>query len=567
MLAIVAVGLLLRLDVLATGWVMDDLAQRAMLAGSYPVARAPWDLFRFVDGSPAEVAALQATGALPWWSDPELRLSAMRPLSSLLTWFDFRVLGERPLLHHAHSLLWWTAASLLLARLLLRLLPPRWALLTLALWVLDECHAQPLAWLANRNAIVAACFVVAALHAQLRAHERGAWIDHGAVTLAWALALAAGEYALCGVGIAVALAATRGRERPRVRALAGMIVALVGWALCHRVGGYGGAHSAVYVDPLREPAAWAAAALERVPLLLADLGLAIPTGLVAFSPRATWLQAAVGAAWAVAMLWFLRRRGERLPALRWAVPATFAALLPVVSAFPSARLLLLAAIPGHVLVAAMVLEGLGGRPRSWRRAGPWFAALLLLAHVGLASVWGRRELLDVRHFAAAGDRSALAMPVDDAAATSQQWIVLAAADPMTLLYPPRVREAHGRPLPRAWTVLSLAPGPHRLHRTGARTATLAVAAGAMLRGKVEQLFRRPDRLPAVGSAVTVGALRLVVEAVDDAGYPTRLAIEATCALDDPSLVFLLATPQGFVRYPLAREGTTMIVPPASAPQP
>ncbi|MBX7079383.1 MAG: hypothetical protein K1X88_09375 [Nannocystaceae bacterium] len=566
-LAIVAVGLLLRLDVLATGWVMDDLAQRAMLAGTYPVARAPWDLFRFVDGSPAEVAALQASGSLPWWSDPELRLAAMRPLSSALTWFDFRVLGDRAALHHAHSLLWWAALALLLSRLLRRLLPARWALLTLALWVLDECHAQPLAWLANRNAIVAACFAVAALLAQLRAHERGAWSDHAMVCVSWALALAAGEYALCAVGIAIAIAATQPRDRPRARALAGMIVALLGWALCHRAWGYGGAHSAVYVDPLREPWVWTAAALQRVPLLLADLGLAIPTGLVAFSPRAAAVQAAVGVACALALLWLLRARADRLPALRWAVPATLIALVPVVSAFPSARLLLLAAIPGHVIVAGLVLEGLGPAPRSWRRSGPWFAALLLIAHVGLASVWGRRELLDIRHFAAAGDRSALAMPVDDAAAPSQQWIVLAAADPMTLLYPPRVREAHGHPLPAAWTVLSLAPGPHRLQRTGARTATLTVTGGAMLRGKVEQLFRRPDRLPAVGSSVTSGALRLVVEAVDDDGFPLRLGLESAVPLDDPSLVFLLATPQGFVRYPLAREGTSMIVPPASAPQP
>jgi hypothetical protein len=66
-----AVGLLavllvvLRLPTVTVGLHMDDLAQRAMVEGAYPVARAPWDLYTFSSGEPAEVRTLVGAGALP----------------------------------------------------------------------------------------------------------------------------------------------------------------------------------------------------------------------------------------------------------------------------------------------------------------------------------------------------------------------------------------------------------------------------------------------------------------------------------------------------------------------
>jgi hypothetical protein len=61
----------------------------------------------------------------------------------------------------------------------------------------------------------------------------------------------------------------------------------------------------------------------------------------------------------------------------------------------------------------------------------------------------------MQHFAA------LMMQVDDAKVAEQRLVVLTAADPMTLLYPPLVRWVEGHPLPKSWWVLSLAPRPHK----------------------------------------------------------------------------------------------------------
>ncbi len=566
---IVILGIALRIDTLAIGPVMDDIAQRAMLDGSYAVARAPWDLFSFVDGDPAEVQRLTAAGSLPWWSDPQLRLSTLRPLSSLLVAFDGAVFGDAYVLHHVHSLLWWTAMLLAGARLLRRLLPTPWALLAFALWVLDESHVQPLAWLANRNAIVATCCGLVGFEAHLRWREAG-----GARTRAWslvmlALSFAAGEYALCIVALLLAHELTMPAGADRRRALAGVFAVVLAWALLHRGLGYGGQRSAIYVDPLGEPGAWLAAAQVRLPVLLADLGLALPTGTLAFSASALRWQALVGL-FAVVLLYGRARMlvGTR-PQLRWAAWAAVLAVIPVVSAFPSARLLLVASLPAHVLIAGLVLDGAqawrddGGRVVRGARMA--LAAVLVVAHVGLATLWGRRELGDIATFAAAGERAALAMPVDDDALPQQHVVVFAAADPMTLLYPPLLRHLHGHPLPRAWTVLSLAPGPHRLHRTSSVGFDLTVVQGAMLRGPVEQLFRRADALPPVGTEVALDRAWVTVREVDDAGFVRRISVRFDRPLEDSSLVFLIATPRGFLRYPLARVGTEIELPPAMAP--
>ncbi|MGB1277520.1 MAG: hypothetical protein ACPG77_17385, partial [Nannocystaceae bacterium] len=62
LVATLGVAVAIRLPGLGAGYALDDFAHLAMLSGEYPLERAWWDLFNFVDGSPDEVAALQAFG-------------------------------------------------------------------------------------------------------------------------------------------------------------------------------------------------------------------------------------------------------------------------------------------------------------------------------------------------------------------------------------------------------------------------------------------------------------------------------------------------------------------------
>ncbi len=570
--AIACVGVLLRWSALGVGFAMDDWAQLAMLDGSWPAERGPTELFVFADGSPAEHQRVLDRGALPWWTDPELRLSAMRPLSSALVWLDVRMFGHDPWRFHLHSLVWWIALVLVVARVLLQLLPQRLALLALGLWVLDECHGFPLAWLANRNAIVAATFGVLAIGEHVRWREHGSAVARGMSIVALVLALAAGEYALCAVGMLIAFEAAA-RRPDRLRALAPVVLVLLAWACLYRLGGHGSFASGAYFDPAREPIAWLGAALVRVPVLLAGMLLALPTGQLALFPSTIVWQAALGvlAVLGVAALLpgVLQRSTPERARLRWAVLATLVAMLPIASSFLSARLLLVPAITGHVVLAALVLDGLAhARDASRRmaaRARAALAVVLLAVHVGLAATWSVVELRDIAEVDRRASALALGMPLDDRRIAEQRVVVLTANDPATLLYPPFVRHFAGHPLPRAWWVLSLAPRPHRLRRTAKDAFELDVEDGAMLRTPVEQLLRRRDRLPRVGERIALDGLTVEIVATDDESFPTTVRYTFDRALEDPSLVFLLVTRRGMIRYPMGPIGASVPVPAGALP--
>jgi hypothetical protein len=551
--AIVLIATALRIEALWVGFAMDDWAQLAMLANAYGVERAPWDLFSFCDGSPREVGVMVETGLFPWWTDDALKLSTLRPLASALVWLDVQAFGLDARWHRVHTLLWWIAMLVVVARFLLHVLPLRWALLAFALYALDECHAQPLAWSANRNAILATLFGIAAVHAHVRARESGGARWHAWVLLV--LAFASGEVALAAVGFIVAHELVR-PERS-LRALAGPFAVVVAWAIVHRVAGYGAAYSGVYVDP-SEPLQWLSVLIDRGPILLADLAFAVPTGQLALGGRGMLLQRLLGVVALVAVVvWVRRSDRERV---RWFALAMVLAVIPMVSAFVSARLLVLPAIAAHVLVAAVILDGVDAlRSRDvGARLRVAVAALLGVAHLGLAPWWSIREIADMREFAAAATDAARTAPSE---ISRELVIVPVVADPSTLLYPPLVRAAFGASLPGRWAVLSAAPGAHRLRRIDARTLELENEAG-MLRTHVEQMFRRPGRAFHAVDAWNGATIEVLA---DDAGFPTRVRFTFAHSLDDPRVAVMLATPRGFVRYPLGPIGSEIAVPPASAP--
>ncbi|MEX1368797.1 MAG: hypothetical protein AB1Z98_37060 [Nannocystaceae bacterium] len=577
-LVVLLVGLALRGRSLVAGFGMDDFAQLAMLDGTYPVPRAPWDLFSFSSGDPDEVHTLMSKGSLAWWSWPQLKLSAMRPLSSLLMWVDVQVFGHDPLGHHAHTLLWWSLMLGAAALLLRRLLPPRWAGLALLLYALDECHTYPIGWLANRNAIVSATFAFLALWAHVRHREdgwaRGRWL----APLGLVLALSGGEYALCILPFFVLyeLISAPGTRAQRLRALVPMLVLFVAYATLHRALGFGSEGSSVYVDPLREPAAWLQIATLRVPVLVADMFLAIPTGKLALSRELMQIQAWMGPVAVLVVVLLIAGVWRQLdPPLRrrllWLMLAAMAAILPVASSFVSARLLLIPAIGGHAVVAALLLyawdrardPGRRWRPLSLMRAV--LAAGLLFAHVVLASWWGIEETRNIQRLNLGTRQAALAMQVDDAALPQQRLVVLTAGDPMSLLYPALVRWTEGHPMPRSWWVLSMAPFQHQLRRTAPETLELQVLGGSMLTGQVEQLFRRPERRFAAGDEVRLDGLRIRLLDVDVDGRPVKVRFTFDTPVDDGSIVFLLMTKRGMIRYPMGPVGATMTIPAARLP--
>ncbi|MGV3624198.1 MAG: hypothetical protein ACO1OB_25495 [Archangium sp.] len=252
-LAPVAVAFLIALPSLPVGLMMDDFTQRAFVKGE-PISRPWWDLYNLVPGEPAEMAWFLEHGPFPWFSLPDVKLHFFRPLSSALTVFDTLVFKDAVWLAHLHSVLWYVALAAVAGALYRRLIPAL-ALLAGLLFAIDDGHAMPVIWLANRNAVVAVTFAWLGLWAHLRWREDTWKPGLPLSVLAYVFALLAGETAIAALGYLVAyeLVGRRDEWRARVMALLPAAALVLGFSLLYRVLGMGSANSATYVDPGSEP--------------------------------------------------------------------------------------------------------------------------------------------------------------------------------------------------------------------------------------------------------------------------------------------------------------------------
>lgn len=191
-----AVSVAFSLPALGLGLMADDHLHRARIFGDPsipPVDSVTLQLFEFMPGTDEGNAALADMGMIPWWAAPGLHASFLRPLSAWTHQADYLVWPRQPWLMHAHSLVWLALAVGVVA-LLYRRLHGSGAVAGLAalLLAMEDAHAGPAGWIANRNALIAMVFAVAALLFHDRWRRRR-WIA-GAV-------LAAGAYLLAPLRI------------------------------------------------------------------------------------------------------------------------------------------------------------------------------------------------------------------------------------------------------------------------------------------------------------------------------------------------------------------------------
>jgi hypothetical protein len=569
----IALGVLLNLPSLGAGLAGDDYVQRAMLEGRYPVPRAAWDLFSFVDGA-AELEPLRAAGALPWWSQEDLRAAALRPLASLLIVLEHRWLRLSPLAQHVHSLAWFVVMVGAVALLARRLLPRAAAALAVLLFAIDPAHVIPIAWLANRSALLSSSLGLLALWAHLRFREQAWRPGRPLALLGFSLALAAGEYALGLLAYLVSyeLMAAPGRRGERVRAsLIGLAPAAV-YASLHMALGYGVRGSAVYLDPFESPAKFAFSALLRIPALLAsELWAVPPEPLVAGSVIggiAGWLLLLA----AIALLLSLvpgalartAAQGDRR-LLAFAVGALLS-LVPLAGTSPHARLLVVPSVGGSLVLAALLWDAAHALSNAERRRklASWLRVALTLPLAGLhflaapvATLGGSIGWRDLN----VRLRSAyLAAPIDDRQVAEQTLVLVNAVETFSLIYTPYARAAEGRPMPKHWRVLSITHRWQTLERVADDTLELQIDEGGMLGDPISQLYRAWDNPFAPGDVVALPDLSAEVVDVGEWG-PTRVRFRFARSLDHPSIVLLVWYKGVLRRLPALGIGRSARIPP------
>jgi hypothetical protein len=589
----VALGVVLRWPALDGGFREDDFVQRATLEGAFPIARGPLDLFWFSGATDAESRALQDAGYLPWWRAPELRLAMLRPLSSALVWLDYAAFGADAWWQHAHSLAWWALLIASAGLLLGRLFSPAIAGVAVVLYALDETHAIPVAWLANRSTLLATAFGFLAIVSHVRWREDawrpGAWWS----ALAATFALGAGEYALGVLAFVLAyeLCAGRGDARARARALLPVGIPCAAYLATRATLGYGVRDSGFYVDPL-DLTEFAPVAARRIPAFVADLVLGVPSqwanggspwrrhvlALGWFDP-ATWRSLPDWRLWHTALgaialavtawlgAWARRTVPEAWRQVRWMLLGALFSLVPAASSLPGPRVLAAAGIVAAALFAVVIDHAwrLGRDRPAPGRALAALAACALAVHGLLAAERAFGHATRFGPTSRAAIRYALdaEIPRDGRARTLDAFVV-AASDFTTAAHVPWVRWAHGLVRPRAVHRLSGAMLPHDLTRVSPNAFDLEVLAEDVRETAAGSLYRPTSAWIVEGSHFALPGVRInVLEARH--GNPARVRYTFDTPLDAGGRAFLVARPDGLRRLELPPVGSTVRLPAAAVP--
>lgn len=549
---IIAVALLLNLPGLTTGWALDDHLHRARIqaaldgAATTPFTAYPptlWDIFVFVPDDPDQRRELLERGALSWNTDPDLRLGFFRPLSALTHVLDNVLWPDSALLAHAQSLLWMLALCGALWALYRRLHRPGWvAALALCIFALDDAHAQTVAWIANRNALIAATFGVLAFIAYHRA-QRDGWRPGrvwGPAALAAALGAGESAVAIMGFLLAYALTLDRGRPRERLLALAPFAAVAVAWMVVYSALGYGVSHSGLYADPTAEPLRFLAAAGRNIPFLLTAQLSGVWSDFALILPLRFEVYAVIGClVFLIAVADAFRGVLRRSPEARFWLVGTLLAVVPTASAMPADRVLTFVGIGASPLIA-IYLDTFWGTRRPL--GAPWLQRLkprvwvssLIAVHLIAAPLLVPLRAFGHGSFGRFVEAGLASLPHLE---PSDDTLVVVANPPTTgiLAYAPIARWSRGEAAPGR--PQALAPGDSAITITREAANTLLVRPSRSYFGlRIEHLIRQAPF--SIGDRVQLRGVTIEVSGVTDDSRPSETRWIFDRPLDAGDAVFL-----------------------------
>ncbi len=549
-----ALSALLLFPALWGGFQLDDHFQRTRLLG---LGEDPLQLFVFYDGDPANARAQMDQGVMPWWANPAVRHANLRYLSVLSMQLDYALWPHHPAWMHLHSLL-WLAATVAAAGLLYRDLfrshgsgAERSVVLAASglatlLYAVDDAHALPTAYLANRNALLCAFFGLVSVWTHHRARALAVPADHPGdlgrgpgltacrITspLALALALLSGELAVSTVAFlgAHALLLDRDTVVARARSLAPHLAIAAAWLVVHRLGGFGSEGSGVYVDPLREPLAFARVFLDRAAILWIGQWTPFPSdwGSVLELGSAEARPIRVAGLVLLALLGTLFWRLLRASALaRFFALGAAVSLVPISAVTPQNRLLFFVGFGCAGLLAQLAFSP--GRSRI-------VVAVLLGVHLLLAPA-SAYVFLDLQTSAARRmERAEASLPnLDD---WEQRDLIL--LNPPDSVYAtisvPMMRTTDGRPRPRRLRALAHGGAEVRLTPLDAYEVRLDLDPG-LFPDPFSRYFRASNLPFEQGDVVQVDGMTVTIEDPGDAFGPTQLHVRFDRPLRSAELVW------------------------------
>ncbi len=572
---VAALALLLSLPTVRLGFMWDDLIQRTMLqsvADSSHTVSNPWqpagepatparvilNLFRFA--GPDINAHLQDLGIVPWWTYDRLKIALFRPLSALTHWLDFQMWGDHPEPMHLENIFLYALACLLAARLFRRFESTlRVAGLAAFIFAVDDRHIIAVAWLANRNSLLALIFGVLAIICHDR-WRREQWSPGAFLAPLWfafsaaatELGIATGAYLLGHI-----IFLDRGSRRARVAALLPYLAVGVVWYLFFHGMDFGAYGSGLYVSPAEEPLRFAGALLRHGPIMLGGQILApdpLPYFLLS-APMQTlyWVVSVV-------LLISLGVRGWRLmggdrAAGFWGTGMVLSAALVSGINVTTGRPLLFASLGAAVLIAKFIWLTVEGSSPLFRRKYTalivrLFCAWLVFLHVIFSPLhFALRTVSDSPPLFELEPALLFSSP---GPARGKDLVVVNAPNTFAFMYFTSLRGLRQEPVPARVRLLAPGTTPVTVQRLDSSTVLIRPTAGYLVPpgstigdpgGKLplshqayylqnyDETYRSPEFPMRLHEKVEVTGMSVEVASVTDDGRPATARIRFAEALE------------------------------------
>jgi hypothetical protein len=548
-------AVVLTLPALGGGWILDDYYHRTVLL-ELPEYRdlfgPPEEMFRFFRGDPDRTGRVMDLGFFPWWTYPGLKAEFCQVLTVWTHRLDYWLWPDSPALMHAQSLLWFCALVTAVAFLYQRMFNHTWvAGVAAVLFAVDHTHGTPAGFIANRNVLIAALFGVLAMMAHDSWRKQGSRAGAVLAPVLLALSLFAKEE---GIGICAYLGAyglclDRAGWRRGCLALIPSVAVVAVWRGLRDHWGYGVHDMGLYVDPITDSRAFAAAVVERLPILL--------LGQWAFPPSdvsVLLMPSARAILWSVATVFLIVLGLVISPLIRrdrlarfWALGMALAAI-PVCATFPMDRLLTFPSIGAFGLLGQFLNLALGSadwRPvsRIWRIPAVGLGWLFIVVHlvvsplalpIRAANPTGPKRLNDTFYVDAQLPSSV----------RNQTVVIVNAPSPLHAGLLPLQQAQRGSPVPKHTRVL--APGLNRvtIRRLDERTIVVRPYSG-YLSWAIDRMFRSERHPLLLGQTVKLTGMNAEVTAVTEDGRPAEATFRFDVPLESDSLYWLYYGHNGF----------------------
>jgi hypothetical protein len=512
LLVILIAGVLVFSPAIFSPFLLDDYWHEAMIQGTFPSPRSAFNLYDFM--GPDDHAVLLERGVLPWWSDPDLKVRFFRPLTSVLLWLEGHATRSTVVMH-LHSLAWWGILVVSVHKLYCAHMSSRAALVTTLIFALAPCHAIPLVWLANREALVSLTFGALAL---------GAWLDllttgpsaskRVQVFVFTSLSLLSGEYGLSMLGYLAAsfLVLCKPNAARRSRELLLPAIPTVAYLGVRAWLGYGTKASGFYSDPTSNLGQYLSTAPRRAIVLFLEAFFSFDTEVLVASTWWATLLALFAAA--ATLAWIAWRSSDLRPLLTWSLLGAVLALPPLLAVQPSPRVVGCVVLGLAPLFGTCVEHFL--RPIDSERPPAALPVVVALGFFGIVHGPGTAFLLTRAYAnAAAGfelNRNILVASIGD---TREKSVGVVHCVAGAFFLPFALNEA--AVMPQRYRVLAQT-GHVLLRRTGARAFDLIAANGyGLYPSGNENLFRAPTARLKPGYTIDVAGMRVTVVEVTGNG--------------------------------------------------